>query len=190
MIPLGDVIPVRTRPFVTIAALALTLTAGGPVLRIAANLLTLGVFGRTVEDRLGHLRFAAFLALCAAIAWGAQSFADGRIAPAAPVGNAAAAALLGAYFALYPYSKTLLLVPFGFSLRIVELPAVVFLALWYMAHVFTYFGMRMELASSPVPGVIPSWAHVVGAACGAAGVRLFGRADRLRVEWWNQLPQR
>jgi membrane associated rhomboid family serine protease len=190
MIPLGDVIPVRTRPVVTIAAMAVALAAGGPALRIGANLLSLGVFGRTVEDRLGHVRFAAFLALCAAVAWSAQVFADGRAALAAPAVDAVVAALLGGYFFLYPYSKTLLLVPFGFSLRIVELPAVVFLALWYMAHVFTSFGAVTALTSSPVPGLIPSWAHLVGAACGAAGVKLFGRAERLRVEWWNDLPGR
>jgi membrane associated rhomboid family serine protease len=190
MIPLGDVIPVRTRPVVTFVAMALALAAGGPVLRIAANLLSLGIFGRTVEDRMGHIRFGAFLALCAAVACGAQTIADRQTLLAAPAINGMVAGLIGAYFVLYPYSKALVLVPFGLSPRIVELPAFVFVAVWYTLHVFTSLGSIAELRSSPVPGVVPSWAHVAGAACGAAGVRLFRRVERLRVDWWNEHQQR
>lgn len=190
MIPLGDVIPVRTRPVVTCVVMAITLVAGGPVLRIVANLLSLAVFGRTVEDRLGHVRYVAFLTVAGAVAWGAQMAAAGQTTLAAPAVNGLVCALIAAYFVLYPYSKALLLVPAGLSLRIVELPAVIFLALWYMLQVFTSLGSIAELASSPVPGLVPSWAHVAGAAYGAASVRLFRRAERLRVEWWNEIPQR
>jgi membrane associated rhomboid family serine protease len=189
MIPLGDVIPVRTRPMVTCAAIAITLVAGGPVLRIAANLLSLAVFGRTVEDRLGHARYAAFLTLAGAVACVAEA-AAGQTMMAGPAVNGPVCALVAAYFVLFPSSKGLLLVPTGLSLRIVELPAVMFLALWYMLQVLTSLGSIAELASSPVPGLVPSWAHVAGGAYGAASVRLFRRAERLRVEWWNELPAR
>ena len=65
MIPLGDVIPVRTRPYVSLACMIGILIAGGPVLQVVSNIVALWIFGWTVEDRLGHGRFAAFCALCA-----------------------------------------------------------------------------------------------------------------------------
>ena len=185
MIPLGDVIPVRTRPYATCAAVLATIAGGGPILQLVANVVSLGIFGRTVEDRLGHGRFTVFAMLCGAIAALAQTVAV-RDAVLVAAMHGIAASVIGAYFALFPQSKVLLLVPTGLSAGIVELPAVVFLGIWYMLQVVGGLGSM----PGAVPGLLPSWAHLTGLAAGAALVRVFRCAARDRVEWWSGAQER
>jgi membrane associated rhomboid family serine protease len=184
MIPLGDVIPVRTRPFVVLVVIALTLAAGGSILQLAGNLLVLALFGRTLEDRMSHGRFAVFVIACAWLSAMVQSFAVRNHVVIAAAGHGAAASIVGAYFSLYAHSKVLVLVPVGLSLRIVEVQAVVFLALWYLLQVAGAIGSSIP---SAVPGFIPSWAHAAGVVAGAGLARVFRRRERERVEWWNEV---
>ena len=198
MIPLGDVIPVRTRPYVTLASMVAVPLAvrilDGPssdepgLLQIAANMIALWIFGRTVEDRMGHGRFVTFVALCGGLAAVVQSIADPRSPVPNAIANGAVAGVIGAYFVLYPTSKVAMLVPVGISLRIVEMPAVVFLAVWFLTQALGEVGSILSVRTSPMPGLMPSWAHLAGFAAGAGAVMLFRRPDRLRVEWWNHLP--
>jgi membrane associated rhomboid family serine protease len=188
MIPLGDVIPVRTRPYVSFASMAGITIAGGPIIQVVSNIVALWIFGRTVEDRLGHGRFAAFCALCGGIAALAQSMTAATLPLAATAWNGAVAGVIGAYVVLYPQSKVAMLVPAGISLRVVELPATVMLALWFLTQTIAGLGSVAAMRASPVPGLVPSWAHVVGLAMGAGGVLIFRRPERQRVEWWNDHP--
>jgi len=190
MIPLGDVIPVRTRPFVSWASMAAIPIAGGPLLQIASNVVSLWIFGRTVEDRMGHGRFAAFCAICAGLAAAAQSMAFSASPIANAVANGAVAGVIGAYFVLYPQSKVAMLVPMGISLRVIELPAVMLLATWFLTQLVSGLGSLATLRASPIPGLVPSWAHVVGFAAGAGCVIVFRRPERQRVEWWNDRQER
>ena len=102
--------------------------------------------------------------------------------------NGAVAGVIGAYFVLYPQSKVAVLVPVWTSPRVVELPATMMLALWYLTQTASGLGSLTAMRASPVPGLIPSWAHVVGLAVGAAGVMIFRRPERQRIEWWNERP--
>jgi membrane associated rhomboid family serine protease len=196
MIPLGDVIPVRTRPYITLASMAAIPVAAWVLrdsspepswLQIAANVLSLWIFGRTVEDRMGHGRFAAFCALCGGLAAVVQSMADPRSPMLNPILNGAVAGVIAAYFVLYRNSKVAILVPVGIALRVVEVPAVVFLAIWFLTQALGEVGSILSVRTSPMPGLLPSWGHLAGFAAGAGAVLLFRRPDRLRVEWWNDL---
>jgi membrane associated rhomboid family serine protease len=185
MIPLGDVIPVRTRPYATCAAILATIAGGGPILQLGANVVLLGIFGRTVEDRLGHGRFTSFAVLCGGIAAFAQTMAAPDAVLVAAM-HGMVASVLGGYFVQFPHSKVLLLVPAGLSAGIVELPAFLFLGIWYMLQVVGGLGSM----GGPVAGLIPSWAHLAGFAAGAALVRVFRCAARDRVEWWSGAQER
>jgi membrane associated rhomboid family serine protease len=188
MIPLGDVIPVRTRPFVSFVSMAAIPIAGGPFLQIASNLVALWIFGRTVEDRMGHGRFAAFCGICGGIGAAAQTMLAASSPLASVVANGAVAGVVGAYFVLYPQSKVAMLVPVGIPMRIVEMPAIVMLALWLLTQTVAGLGSLDAMRASPVPGLIPSWAHLVGFGTGVGGVMIFRRPERQRVEWWNDRP--
>lgn len=213
MIPLRDVIPSRTRPFVTVAliaanaivfAYASTVDGGfvlpasawlavfvsiflhGSVLQFGMNVLCLWIFGDNVEDRIGHGRFLIFYLLCGTAAGFAQVIA-GLDSPVSIVGaNGAIAGIIGAYFVMYPYSRIVTLVPIPFFVRVVEVPAVVLAGLWVLLQFATGTGAAASIRADAEPG-ITFWAHVAAFATGAAGVTIFRRPERQRVEWWNDL---
>jgi membrane associated rhomboid family serine protease len=190
MIPVGDVIPTRTRPFATLASLAAALLAGGPIVQMVANAAALWVFGRTIEDRLGHGRFVAFAAVGALVSAVTRT-ATSPLLPLTPtMVSGAVAAIVAAYLVLYPRSKVLVLVPVGLPPQIVEAPAFVFLAIWFLLQVIGGLGTPAGFAATPIPGLVPSWGHLASLAAGAAAIFLFRRPERQRVEWWNDRPAR
>lgn len=100
------------------------------ILHIAGNMVFLGVFGMTVEDRVGRLRFLCFYLLGGLAALGLQI----AVAPSSDVptlgASGAIAAVLGAYIVLHPRAKILTVVILIFFFTIVELPAWTVLVLW------------------------------------------------------------
>jgi membrane associated rhomboid family serine protease len=102
----------------------------GGFLHIIGNMLYLWIFGSNVEDRIGHLRFAAFYLLCGIVASLVQVL--GTPASTVPMVGASGAisGILGAYLILFPKARVLTLVTFFFFFRLVEIPAVIFLGMW------------------------------------------------------------
>jgi membrane associated rhomboid family serine protease len=92
---------------------------------------------------------------------------------------------MGAYFVLYPRSKIVTLLPFVI-IQVVEVPAVFFLGVWLLLQLASGAGSVASAAGEPAGG-IALWAHLTGFLAGAAGVRLFRRPERQRVEWWNDV---
>src|ERR1700742_1579897 len=101
---------------------------------ILGNMLFLAIFGKNVEDAFGRLRYLLFYLAGGFVATMAQTamtlLAGSAAAERVPTlgASGAIAAVLGAYFVLFPESKVLTLV-FVFPVRI---PAWVFLGLWFL----------------------------------------------------------
>ena len=164
MIPVGDVIPTRTAPVATLALIAFTVVFSTQVLVagfaiVLFNMLFLWLFGWTVEDRLGHARFAALYLVCGAVAYT-------LVSPLAAIGGAVGS-VIGAYFALYPKSSMLVLIPI--PLMAVEIPVAVFLALWCLLQILTG------------AFAAPFASFFAGAALGM----LLKRPERVKVDWWS-----
>ena len=109
----------------------------GGVIHLAGNMLYLFIFGAAVEMRFGHQRYLGFY-LAAGIAGGlAMVFID----PASEVpvigASGAIAAVLGAYFVLYPRAQILTVLPFFMLIEFVEVPALVYLLLWFGWQLFS-----------------------------------------------------
>lgn len=146
----------------------------GGWLHLGGNMLYLWVFADNVEDRLGRLRFLLFYLLAGVLA----NYAQVLVAPSSTVplvgASGAVAGVLGAYFVTFPRARVLALVPLGLFLTVTEVPAVIFLFLW--------FGLQLlsGVASLGVPaaGGVAWWAHVGGFVVGAALIRLFGVRPR------------
>ena len=51
--------------------------------------------------------------------------------------SGAVAGVMGAYFVLYPQSRILTLLPLFIFWQIIEVPAVVFLGLWFLLQLFS-----------------------------------------------------
>jgi membrane associated rhomboid family serine protease len=161
----------------------------GGWMHFLGNMLFLWIFGDNVEDRMGHGRFLVFYLLCGAIA----AFAHVLSEPSSPVptigASGAVAGVMGAYFVLYPHSRILTLLPIIIFWQIIEVPAVVFLGLWFLLQLFSGVDTMLMAAQGAPAGGIAFWAHVAGFAAGVVLVFVFRRPERTRVEWWDSGPR-
>ena len=220
MIPLRDVIPSRSTPFVTIAivvanaaAFAYQLSLGdrgqafifdyglvpaefsvptlvtsmflhGGLMHVGGNMLYLWIFGDNVEDRMGPARFLVFYLLCGTAAALAQTW----MVPSSQVpmvgASGAIAGVMGAYFLMYPRSRIVTLIPIFIFIQLVEVPAVVFLGIWFLIQFVSGVGTAMS-PEAGITGGVAFWAHVAGFVAGLVAVPVFRRPERQRVEWWH-----
>jgi membrane associated rhomboid family serine protease len=146
---------------------------------ILGNMLFLAIFGKNVEDAFGHLRYLAFYVAGGFVACATQTavtlIAGSSSAALVPVlgASGAIAAVLGAYFVLYPNSRVLTLV-LVFPVRI---PAWVFLGVWFIYQlVEANFGL---VSASANGGGVAFFAHVGGFVFGVLVASGLGRARRV-----------
>jgi membrane associated rhomboid family serine protease len=144
---------------------------------ILGNMLFLAIFGKNVEDAFGHLRYLAFYlagGFVATMTQTAMTLLAGTAADAhVPTlgASGAIAAVLGAYFVLYPQSRVLTLV-FVFFVRI---PAYVFLGIWFLFQLVEgNFGLFSASANG---GGTAFFAHVGGFLFGVLVARLLAGAS-------------
>jgi membrane associated rhomboid family serine protease len=95
-------------------------------------MIFLGVFGATVEDRLGRLVFLGFYLLGGLAALALQVLVAPASATPTLGASGAVAAVLGAYIVLYPRAKIRTLVVLVFRIAFIELPAWEVLAAWFI----------------------------------------------------------
>ncbi|MCK6529266.1 rhomboid family intramembrane serine protease [Myxococcota bacterium] len=143
---------------------------------VIGNMLFLWVFGDNVEDRLGHLRFLAFY-LAGGVAAGIAQVA---LAPASPIpmvgASGAVAAVLGTYLLLHPHARVRTLVPIFFIIRIIDVPAIVFLGYWFLIQLLSG-SIALTSNADVSQGGVAFWAHVGGFVYGVV-VGLALRAGR------------
>jgi membrane associated rhomboid family serine protease len=157
----------------------------GGWLHLIGNMLFLWVFGDNVEDRFGHLRYLLFY-LAGGLAANVAHIALNAGSTMPTIGaSGAVAAVLGAYTFLFPGARVLTLVPLGFLLTTMELPAKIFLGLWFALQ-FLSGATALAVASAAKAGGVAWWAHVGGFVFGLAMAFLFYRDRRRRpaVEAW------
>jgi len=142
------------------------------------NMLFLWIFGDNVEDRLGHARFVVFYLLCGVAAVAAHVYMNPMSTIPTVGASGAIAGVLGAYFVLYPHSRVLALVPLFIVFEIVEVPAIIFLGLWFLMQFF-YVGMAAVRAGAEGGGVA-FWAHIAGFLAGMAAVVVMKKPSRAR----------
>lgn len=112
------------------------------IIQLAGNMMFLWIFGNTIEDAMGAIRFIGFYLIGGVCAVALQvALEPSSSAPA--VGAAGAiAGVLGAYTVLYLRSRviTLVLIPLLFT--VIEIPALVMLGLWFaMQAAFSVAGL-------------------------------------------------
>ena len=156
----------------------------GGWLHILGNMLYLWIFGDNVEDRMGHGRFVVFYLLCGTAAALAQTAMQPDSYVPMVGASGAIAGIMGAYFVLYPHSRIVTLIPFIF-IQVVEVPAIFFLGIWFLMQFVS--GVGSIATTTAGEGGVAFWAHVAGFVTGLAGVVVFRRPERQRVEWWNDV---
>ena len=152
----------------------------GGWLHFLGNMLYLWIFGDNVEDRLGHGRFVLFYLMCGAAAGLAHVFMNPNSIIPTIGASGAIAGVMGAYFVLYPRSRVLALVPLFIFWEIIEVPAIIFLGIWFLMQFFSGVGSIAADAGGQTGGVA-FWAHVAGFMAGVGAV--FALRKPARSQW-------
>jgi membrane associated rhomboid family serine protease len=161
--------PAGVPPSVTIVS---SMFLHGGLWHLAGNMLYLWIFGNNIEDALGHLRFLFFYLISGVIAVYAHAVTDPGSAVPMIGASGAVSGVLGAYLVLFPRARVLALVPMGFVMQTVHVPAVFVLGFWIVIQ-FLY-----GLLSLGGPGGGVAWfAHVGGFLAGVVLIRLLVRRD-------------
>jgi membrane associated rhomboid family serine protease len=157
----------------------------GGLAHLVGNMLFLWIFGDNVEDRMGHGRFITFYLLCGVAAALAQTALTPNSLIPMVGASGAIAGVMGAYLVLYPRSRVLMLFPF--PLFLFELPAIVFLGVWFFIQFLNGVNQLPVFEKDAISGGVAFWAHVMGFVAGLILVVFMKRPERTKVEWWDTI---
>jgi len=147
---------------------------------ILGNMLFLAIFGKNVEDAFGSLWYLLFYFAGGFVAMLTQTAmtllfgtaADGQVPNLGASG--AIAAVLGAYFVLYPGSRVRTYI---IPVFLVSIPAWIFLGLWFVYQLIeANFGLFSTSANG---GGVAFFAHVGGFVFGALVAEILTRSGRI-----------
>jgi membrane associated rhomboid family serine protease len=151
-----------------LVTLATSLFLHGGFVHLAGNMIYLWVFGGVIEDVMGHVRFFILYIACGAVGSLTHTFLFPLSTIPSIGASGSIAGLLGAFLVLRPHARILTLFPLVVYWAMAEIPAVVFLPVWFCMQFFNGF-LSLEAARrvQEVAG-IAWWAHVGGFLFGAA----------------------
>jgi membrane associated rhomboid family serine protease len=150
------------QPWEVAVTLVSSLFLHGGFVHLAGNLIYLWVFGGAVEDAIGRTRYLLFYIACGAMG----SLTHTMLFPQSSIPSIGAsgsiAGLLGAFLIVRPHAKIVTLFPLVVYWAMAEIPAIVFLPVWFAMQFFNGF-LSLESArrTQEVAG-IAWWAHIGG----------------------------
>jgi len=154
---------------------------------LLGNMLFLWIFGDNVEDRLGHVRYLLFYLLSGyAAAFTHAFFSPTSMVPAIGA-SGAISGVLGAYLFLHPRARIVTVVWFLFFIRFIEIPAIVYLPIWFLLQLFS--GVASLGMPADTAGGVAFWAHIGGFVAGPLLLLLLGgrrrprEIERVRQPW-------
>lgn len=142
------------------------------VLHLAGNILFFWIFGKTIEDAGGHLRFFLFYFLCGAIAMITYVLLN-PVSPRPVIGaSGGISAILGAYLRLFPHSRIVVIALRGIYPGLARVPAEWVLIFWYVLQLL--YGIFTDVEQKTVAWEV----HLSGFAAGMLLIPLFYRSNR------------
>ncbi len=136
-------------------------------LHVGGNMLYLWIFGNNVEDELGHSKFLIFYLLCGVIAAYSHAFIESESKVPMVGASGAVSGILGAYFLLFPRAKILTLIPIGFFITTIRIPALAVIGVWVLGQ------LMYAVTSVKGQGGIAWFAHIGGFIAGLLLLRFF-----------------
>ncbi len=153
----------------------------GGFLHILGNMWFLWIFGRGIEDLVGHGRYLIFYLGCG-VAAGVIHVLVNSSSPIPTVGaSGAIAGVMGAYLIKFPRARIVTLVPIFIFLTTVDIPAAFLLLYWFAIQFFTGFGSIAD-SQGWQSGGVAYFAHIGGFLAGMGFILLMPVKPRYR-EW-------
>jgi membrane associated rhomboid family serine protease len=171
-IPVGkdrwDNVVIYRRQVSPLFSLLLSLFMHGSWLHLLGNMLFLWIFGNNIEDRMGTIKFVFFYLLCGV---GASLvhivFNLNSLTPVIGA-SGAVSGVMGAYLLLFPRARIRTLVFIFVLVTTMDIPAAVFLVIWFVFQFF-YAGGGESIA----------WlAHVGGFIVGMMLLKVFQNREK------------
>jgi membrane associated rhomboid family serine protease len=172
--PMGDRLVCVTDPGRQTSTLLSSMFLHGSWMHLIGNMWFLWLFGNNVEDSMSRPRFLAFYLLCGLAAALAQVWADPSSVVPMVGASGAISGVMGAYLVLFPRVRVFTLVPLGFFMYSMALPAWGMLIYWAVLQIF---GGLTSIGSEQTGGVA-FWAHLGGFVAGVVLVKVFERRER------------
>ena len=149
----------------------------GSWMHLLGNMWFLWLFGNNIEDSTTRPRFLAFYLLTGLAAALGQVLAEPSSEIPMVGASGAISGVMGAYLVLFPSVRVYTLVPLGFILTTMALPAWVMLLYWMALQFLGTLGSSLN----PEGGGVAFWAHIGGFVAGVVLVKVFARTDRVQA---------
>jgi membrane associated rhomboid family serine protease len=147
----------------------------GSIAHIAGNMLYLWIFGDNIESDIGHVKYLVFYLVVGFAAAAAHILSDPSSQIPTLGASGAIAGVMGGYILLHPRADVKCLVPLGFFVTLLRVPAYVVLGLWFLYQIV--LNQLGHLGGSPGGGVA-YMAHIGGFVAGLILIKLFGPVER------------
>ena len=132
-------------------------------LHIIGNMWFLWIFGDNVEDRLGHFNYLVFY-LLSGLGSSLIHVLFNMTSEIPTIGaSGAISGVLGAYLVSFPHARIHTLLIIFIIIRFVELPAFIFLIIWFA---FQFFSVAAQAGAGQDIGGVAYWAHMGGFVVG------------------------
>jgi membrane associated rhomboid family serine protease len=174
--PMGDGLVCLTDPGRQVGNVLTSMFLHGSWMHLLGNMWFLWLFGNNIEDSMSRPRFVAFYLLCGLAAALAQVMADPSSTVPMVGASGAISGVMGAYLLLFPRVRVFTLVPLGFFVTSIALPAWLMLVYWAALQ---FLGGITSAIGEPAGGGIAFWAHLGGFVAGVALVKLLERPERV-----------
>jgi membrane associated rhomboid family serine protease len=175
--PMGDGLVCLTDPGRQVGNVFTSMFLHGSWLHLLGNMWFLWLFGNNVEDSMGRARFVVFYLLGGIAAALLQVVLNPRSVVPMVGASGAISGVMGAYLVLYPRVRVYTLVPLGFFITTIALPAWTMLLYWLGLQLVS----GLFSAGTAETGGVAFWAHVGGFAAGMALVKLFANPEDVRM---------
>ena len=162
-------IPQYAAPFGVYFNLLSSMFLHSGFMHLFGNMLFLWVFGDNLENRLGHIRYAAFYIVCGLAAAAAQISMDTSSVIPMLGASGAISGVLGGYILLFPRRRVRAII-FNF---LTEVPAYVAVGIWIVYQIVVGY------LSSAESGGVAYAAHIGGFFAGLVLVKVFAVGRRV-----------
>jgi membrane associated rhomboid family serine protease len=173
--PMGQGLVCLTDPGRQWSNLITSMFLHGSWMHLIGNMWFLWLFGNNIEDSMTRPRYVAFYLLTGIAAALAQVLADPSSEIPMVGASGAISGVMGAYLVLFPRIRVYTLIPLGFFITSMALPAWVMLIYW----AFLQFAGGLTSVVDEQGGGVAFWAHLGGFVAGVVLVKVFERRDRV-----------
>jgi membrane associated rhomboid family serine protease len=173
LIRLHGIVPDRFR----FSMLFTSMFLHGGWMHVLGNMWFLWIFGKGIEDLLGHARFLIFYLACGVVAGILHLFTN-PYSPVPTIGaSGAIAGVMGAYLIKFPRASIVTLIFIFVFFTTVDIPAAFLLIYWFLIQFFSGVGSVGESQISH--GEVAWFAHVGGFLAGMLLVKLMPVRNRI-----------